>query len=437
MMSKKQNPVWRFIKSDLFKIWLVTLFLVGLIFHFSSLLVSPAPPDEITLAAGTKNGNYYRSALNYREAFAKHGITVNILETSGAIENLELVKTDKADLALVQSGLQADTVSEETPLNYKSLGSLYYEPLWVFSKESLPNLAVLKGKAIAIGTDGSGTQAVVRRVLKQNGITNTNSRLVAIGGESAATALQEDQISAAFFISGIRSKSVLTLLNDPTVQLLSINRAEAYQRIFHFVSVVDLPEGVVNLGKNIPSVSKQLISSAALLVVRKDLHPAIEDLLMTLMTDIHHEGSILSEPGEFPSEKYSDIPIPDEARRYHRDGPSFMQKHFPFWLATYIDRIKFMLLPLITLLFPLFKIMPPTYRWRIRSRIYKWYNQLGDIEEDLYESRTKKQAKEVLKRLDALSEEVKKVHVPNSYAESLYNLKVHIELIRNRAHDIL
>ncbi len=107
-------------------------------------------------------------------------------------------------------------------------------------------------------------------------------------------------------------------------------------------------------------------------------------------------------------------------------------RHLPFWAATLIDRLKIMLVPLIGLLLPLAKALPPLYRWRTRKRIYRWYEELRAVDPDLSEPESLHAASRRLKDLDRIETEVAQINVPLSYADELYDLRRHIELVRTK-----
>lgn len=119
------------------------------------------------------------------------------------------------------------------------------------------------------------------------------------------------------------------------------------------------------------------------------------------------------------------------AQEYYESGPSLLQRHVPFWIASLIDRTKIMLLPLLTLAFPLFKIAPPVYRWRIRSRIYRWYKLLREIDQHA-DGATAEQRTRNLDTLSEMQRELEEISVPLSYMEEFYNLRLHIDLVRRR-----
>ncbi len=207
---------------------------------------------------------------------------------------------------------------------------------------------------------------------------------------------------------------------------------QQYTRLNHFLSEVDISEGMLDLEHNIPSNRIQLISPTANLVVREDFHPALSDLMLQAATSIHGGSGMFEDQGEFPSPKRLAFPLSKEAARFYQYGPSFLQRYLPFWVATLLDRLKVLILPLIVLLIPLFKIVPPTFRWRIRSRITRWYKEIQVIDMVLDEEPEKSELDQLASDIVSIDRQVTQVHVPLGYADQLYDLRLHIDLVKKK-----
>lgn len=404
--------------------------IVGFVIAYQ--FVDPAPPERIVIATAAEDGAYHSFALRYRELLARHGVELELRSTAGSVENIDLLRdeSEDVDVAFVQGGIA--TQGAEPPLY--SLASLYFEPLWVFHRRELEleSLGDLAGKRLAVGAEGSGTRAVALKLLAENGVPGSARGLLPLGGQAAAQELLSGDIDAVFLVASPSAPAVDELLRSDRVTLLSFRRAEAYTRVHRFLSNLSLPEGVLDFEADIPAVDKVLLAPAATLVARADFHPALTDLLLQAASRVHGRGGLFEAPGEFPSTLYLDLPLSDEAERHFKYGPPFLQRYLPFWAATLIARLKVMLVPLLALLFPLFKVLPPTYRWRVRSRIYRWYRELLEMDAKLHGSGEYKSAEIDLARLDRLESDVAKIHIPLSYADELYALRMHIDLMRRK-----
>jgi TRAP transporter TAXI family solute receptor len=393
--------------------------------------VDPAPPNQLTITTGEKDGAYYLFGQRYQEILSRERIQLEVRQSAGSIENIQRLEAGEAEVAFVQGGTGGQAQSDKL----RSLGSLYFEPIWLFHRRDQPlsQLSQLRGKRIAVGAEGSGTRALTLQLLADNDIDGTAATLQILGGEAAADALIGNQVDAAFFVASPRSPLIRSLLEHDAISLMSFERADAYTRIHRYLSRVVLPKGVINFRRNLPTEETILLAASANLVVHEDLHPALIDLLLQAAKEVHGSGGWFEQSGEFPNAAYLDFPLGKEARRFYDYGPPLLQRYLPFWAATLIDRLKVMLLPLIALLLPLFKIMPPIYRWRMRSRIYRWYRELLYIDRQLYLERAAGDNQEqLLSELDKIEQGISEVHVPLSFAEELYDLRLHVTLVRER-----
>lgn len=406
---------------------LILLIIIGS-FWFASRFIEPPPPSEITLAAGSKSGNYYKYALAYQEKLADEGIDVTILETNGSVENISLLNQQKADIAFIQSGL----ANTENAASLEGLASLYYEPLWVFTTFETSNtldIQNLKNKTVSIGVDGSGTQAIALDLLSLNGIEQ-NVKALNLKTKDSLEALENQSIDAAFFVAKPSAEHIQNLLNSDFISAMNFDRAVSYTKQELYLSAVNLTPGVLDLQKNIPAEKISLISPVAQLVAHSDFNAALKTLLVRTAIDIHgNENSLIADKGDFPSTNYLDFSLAEEADHYFKNGPNVLQRFLPFWIADMINRMVVLLIPLVGVMLPLLKIASPTYRWRTRSKIYKWYKNLKRMEESV--GKGEEDQENILAALDHIDAEVKKTHVPLSYADELYNLRLHIKMIRD------
>ena len=280
-----------------------------------------------------------------------------------------------------------------------------------------------------MGAEGSGTRALVMRLLQGNELTD---KVTLHPGDSAdvSTLLKSGEVDAAFMVASPESEKIRALLEDESIALMSFERAQAYERRMKYLTHVTLPRGMVDLSRDMPTENKTLLAATASLVVHEDLHPAIQDLLLQAAEEVHGKGGWFEEHGEFPNSNFAEYPLSPEAKRFYKYGPPFLQRYLSFRLASLIDRLKVMLLPLIVLMIPLMKIMPPIYTWRMRSKIYRWYQALEQI--DLAHSRPDPDIEALKQKLEEIDQEVIHVSVPLSFASQLYDLRQHIELVKRR-----
>lgn len=422
-------------RKELLRIWgpVVALGIVAFAYTFSKL--EPAAPHQLTIAAGSGQGAYYAFAGSYREVLAREGFDLEVLETAGSLDNLQQLESGKADLALLQGGVAE--VADHPGL--ESLGSLFFEPLWVFYRGSLEieTLTDLAGLRVAIGGEGSGTRILAQQLLSDNDIDSTAAELLPLGGGDAADALEGGEIDAVFFVASASASYVERLLGSESVELLSLRRYRAYRVRHPFLSPVILGEGVIDLDENLPPRNVQMVAAAATLVARKDLHHALVPMLIETLEAVHGGPDLFTEEGTFPSARFVEFPLKSEAAHYLEHGPSFLYRILPHRTASAVDRLKILLLPFIPLLLVIFKMAPPLYRWRIRSRIYRWYEVLRKLDHLLISEPTPEAARRALETLEAVEKEITEVTVPLSYMDEFYNLRLHLELIERKLAEVL
>ena len=308
---------------------------------------------------------------------------------------------------------------------------MYYEPLWIFYKNqgyTIEYLVELISKKISIGVSGSGTQYLAIQMLVDNGLTTDNTELIMSSPQDSKVKLLSGEVDAMFLVGSPSSGIVKELLSDPSIELLNLKRVQAYNQKYTFLSSLVLHEGTLDLYKNLPSEDKNLLSTTANLVCSKGLNDELIRIFVKQVKEVHKEKSIFENENQFPSLKHLDTAINEEAQNYFTSGDSWLESIFPFWIASQIDRLKLLLIPLLTLLFPLFKGVLPLYRWSIRSKIYRWYKRLDLVEQtqalNVSELEINRACLKEL-RLEVQSQ----TKVPLSYKGEYYNLLLHIDLV--------
>lgn len=395
--------------------------------------VRPAPPNHIRLIGGPEGSTYLTTAEKYKKIVEGFGVKVEILPSRGSLDNLQQLANPKvkADVGFVQGGL-TDGIDISRLF---SLGSIFAQGVMVYYRNPQPLDALyqLKGKRLAIGPEGSGTRALVLKLLKGNGIEGEPTVMLDLGGEEAAKALVDGTVDAAFLMGDSATPKVQRSLRDaPGVALMSFRQADGYLRRFKFLSKLFLPEGAFDLGKNYPPHDVNLVGPTVELVARNDLHPALSDILIGAARQVHGGAGMFRAAGEYPSPVERDFPISPDAERYYKSGGQFLYKRLPFWLASLVDRLLVVLVPLLVLIVPATRIAPSIYRWRVRSRIYRWYGALMAIERDMLEDRTPEKHQEIVRRLDEIENSVNEIKTPPSFADQLYVLREHVGLVRHR-----
>jgi TRAP-type uncharacterized transport system substrate-binding protein len=410
------------------------------------IVVDPAPPRSVRLATGQENSAYEEFGRKYAAVLARDDIRVALQRSLGSEDNLQRLIEGKADIAFVQSGSTSEALAERRGL--VSLGSLFTEPVWLFLRTSSAknakaadsqSLTALKGLRINLGPEGTGVPKLFRQVLAANGMEPGDLAVSTLENTPATMELLAGRIDGVVFSSAPEAPLIQMLLQTPGIRLFDFRQADAYTRRLPFLTHVVLPRGIVDLGRDIPAQDFHLIAPTATLVARAGLHPALVDLFVASAVEIHGGTGWFQQQGQFPSPRYTEIPVAREAARYYRDGPPLLQRYMSFWLANLFDRLWVVVVALAALIIPLSKIVPPLYVWRIRSRVYRWYGQLRAVEQtldkvpdDAAPVRREQALADLLRRLDDIEERVNHISIPLSYADALYGLRSHVNFVRQR-----
>jgi TRAP-type uncharacterized transport system substrate-binding protein len=397
-------------------------------YHF----FQPVPPRTIVMTTGMESGSYLYFGERYRQVLARSGIQLKLLPSSGSFENLRRLMdgSQQVSVGLVQGGIsKLDDTS-----NLVSLGSIYYSPLWVFyrGKETLDDLSQLSGKRITIGPEGSGVRKFALDLLKIANVSGPPTELFDFPTAEAIKAIMEGRVDAVITFGTADSPIVSELLSAPDVNLMSFSMAEAYSRLFPKLSHVVLPRGILNPSKKLPPADVHLLSATTNLIVSKNLHPALVYLLLKAAVEIHGGAGWLNVAGEFPSLKTQDYPISEEAQRFYKSGGSFLYDYLPFWAATFLDRMILILIPLGVVLIPAIGIAPWVFTYRNRSRFYRFYRELMEIEKKLAEPADTNNIRAMEAEIDRIEEDVGKIRVSIVFYDEIFILKEHIEMVRKK-----
>ncbi|TCS34748.1 TRAP-type uncharacterized transport system substrate-binding protein [Paucimonas lemoignei] len=400
-------------------------------------LIDPSPPKHVVMSTGQENSAYEEFGKKYAAILARQGIAIELRASPGSQENLKRLQDNDSgiDIAFVQSGSTEQSEAERQGL--VSLGSLFTEPVWIFLRgtKKINELGQLKGLRINVGQDGTGVPQLFKSLLEANHVDPAALHLSTLDNTPATVELLAGRIDGVVFSSAPDAPLIQMLLQTPGIRLLDFPQAEAYTRRLPFLTHVVLPRGIVDLGKNLPAQDIHLIAPTATLVAREDLHPALMDLFVQAAANIHGGAGWFNAQKAFPTANYTEIPVARDAERYYRNGPSFLERYLPFWLANFLSRMWVVIIAVGALAVPLSRIIPPLYVWKVRSRVYRWYGTLRAVEQAIEDVPPPERAtvyREQLQRLDEIEEKANHVSIPLSFAEELYGLRSHINLVRKR-----
>jgi len=421
---------WRFV-CEAWVLIVLLLAAIGVVIW----LAKPAPPTHVFMTTGVSGGSYEELAKKYVEFFKKNGVTLELVATQGAEDNIKRLKDreDHLQAAFIQGGL---LTSREQAKGLLSLGSIDYEPLWIFYRKDMFQGNDLKHHyeflkhPIAIGAPGSGTYMHALRLLELTHI-KLNDNFKTLSNEEGVEAFKKGTVDAVVMVDGLASKNVQAMLNDPQARLANFTRAEAFSRLLPIYHVLTIPEGALDLGTNEPSETLKIIAATTNLIIDPNMHPAIQLLFLQAAEKIHGGRSFFVRYGEFPAYKDSIVEESDVAKSFYKNGPPKLMEYLPFWLAEFLNRMWILLLPLGAFAYPILKSMPGYRANRTRARLNEVYGALKLFEQELENNYDPTQHEAYLQKIDELDKKAQSLRVSRSLMSEYYTLRTTIDFVRN------
>ena len=416
----------------LFMLWMLAFVAILCVALFT--FINSAAPTTLTMISGEEGSIFQKYALQYKKILAKQGVTLTIASSDGSIDNLNKLSDNrvKIDVGFVQSGVAQGVKIDKL----MSLGSVAYQPILIFYRgEGKHVIADFEGQRLNIGELGSGTHSLALSILKENGIAQSgNTKLIETPSLNPVKDLLENKIDAIFVMGdSVSTQLIKTLVKTPGINIFNFAQADGYTKRIKYLHKLVLPEGSLDLGKNIPVNDLNLVAPSVELIARDNLHPALSDLLLDAAQEVHGSSGLFVKSGEFPNPTTQEFRVSPDAIRYYKSGKSFLYRDFPFWIASFINRIVVVLVPLLLLLIPAIRLAPSVYRWKIQLSIYPFYKALLEVERDAFSSivdETKRQ--EIMNNLDQLEARLSKIKIPAAFADMFYGLRGHINFVRTR-----
>jgi hypothetical protein len=432
--TPKNRPFGLKMIMDLFdvspRVALATLGTTALILIMAgAYFIHLAPPSAITMTSGPEGSVFQKNALKYAKILERNGVKLKVLTSEGSMENLQRLSDPKShvDFGFVQAG-----ITDAPPDRLVSLGSIAYQPVLIFYRgKTIELLSELSHRKISAGPVGSGTHKFALALLAANGIED-NARLLHLEATEAAKKLTDGEIDAAFIMSESASSDILkSLLRSETVHLFNFKQANAYSRKIDYLNVLDLPEGAIDFGLDIPPHDVTLVGPMVELIATNKLHPALSDLVIEAAVATHGRPGIFQHRGEFPAPLEHGIPVSDDANRFYKSGKSLFFRYLPFWLASLISRIVVVFLPVLVVLIPTLRSIPAFFRWRTQSKIYQRYRELLILENRIVREKNTSELEALRARFDHIQDSVNRMKIPAAFADQFYGLRGHIDYVRS------
>jgi TRAP-type uncharacterized transport system substrate-binding protein len=405
---------------------------VALVIALILALLGPAPSRTVVMATGPEGSAYHAIGERYRALLREHGVELKIVTTDGSVDNVRRLRDSHSgvSVAFVQGGVTSERESPELV----SLGTVFHEPVWMFVRGAVPAVSahMFKGRRISIGAEGSGTRKLALELIGAVGLSLDGVETLALTSSAVAEAMPRGDVDFALLVAPWESKAVRTLLTADGVTALSFPRADAHVLLRPYLSKLVVPQGVADLAKNRPPTDLVLVAPKASLVVRRDLHPAIEYLLLDVASQLHSQPGVFQKAGEFPAAEPIDLPLSEDARQYYHSGRPFLQRYLPFWVAVFAARLLVILIPVVGVVYPLVRLLPALYGWGMRRRIFALYGELKFLETEIGSRATGAPMDDVRAGLDKLEQRANHMRVPVAFTHMVYTLRLHIRLVREQ-----
>jgi TRAP-type uncharacterized transport system substrate-binding protein len=416
-----------FDRWQMFKMLAAILCIAGFAWLALTYLI-PAPPSKITIATSPAGDHYQVLGGRYQGILADSNVEVQLRPTDGAKENLRLLNDPNSGIQIgfMQGGVSSSRLAPDL----LSLGRIDYQVFWLFypTGETFADLTQLKGKRVALGPPDSGDRAVCEKVLAAAGVNYDNTTLLYFTPQGAVKALDDGIIDALFLNISPDSPTLRTLLNGPQYRLMNFTESEALTRIFPYLVRLVLPRGAVDLGRAIPSTDINLVATTNVVLVRKEIHPAIIDLLSQAILEAHSAPGLFQKVGDFPTQTDPEYPLAQSARDFYKSGPSYMNRYLPFWMTSYAQRIIAVLVAVIAIVLPVFNYAPRLYQWFIRERVRRLYRRLRIVDKALLTELNSSQVQTLQTDLESIARAATIVPMRNS--ELFFDLRTHIDRTR-------
>ena len=428
---------WSDLTQFLLEAWPLLLLLLTLLLGVWW-YADPPPPRHVVMATGQPGGSYDTLGKKYAAFFEKKGITLELLPTKGAEENVaHLVdRKDPVQAAFVQAG----TFNPHELTGVQSLGTISYDPIWLFYRGpemKVNDFQAVKARAnffmnsrMSVGVKGSGTYAQAMHILKANGFQE-GSHFLHLSGSQSVEALQKGEIDAAFIVDAYEAPNVQQLIADPSLHLVAFDRAEAYARLLPYIQILNVPAGAFSLVRNFPATDIKLMASTTNLLIDDRMHPALQFLFLEAAREISGQASFFSKHGEFPSFKNTGLSESPVALHYEKNGSPLLMAYLPFWMAELVNRLIFVLLPFCAVAYPVLLSLPGYRNKRMRRKVDRLYGILKTYEQELTENFLPEVKNEYLKKLDLLEYQALQLKVSKSMSGDYYALRTSIDYVRN------
>jgi hypothetical protein len=393
--------------------------------------VEEAAPKEITIIASPPGTTDHEYASSYAAQLEARGLRAKIIEASGGAGNVSrMLELDNSAMTFVMSGAERGLDNADEADEVFSVGSIALEPLWIFigADSNVAAIGDLDGARVLLGPRGTDSFAMGRLLIDEHRLEVDEVTFDSV--EDVMQALENGGVEAGFFVGDPRSEGLSELLADPRLRPLSLQLAEAYVVRSGWLSAVSYPRGAFDLRAPTPSEDLSLVAGAMNVVVPRGTHPALIDLLLDIATQLHSERGTFWDRDTFPSAGGVSLSLDPVAARFYREGPSPWRRVLPYRLASIVDRLTKFVIPALTALLVVFRLIPGFFHWRLRRRLKKLWRSLQIAEQEAENADVP--SEKIAARLDSIDRDSVDLKVMRSDIPSYFELRQAIHDFRER-----
>ena len=396
-------------------------------------IIKPAMPHRITLLTGPEGSAYHQLGLEYAADLRSRGLETEVVVTEGGLQNLELLASGAEDtIGFAPFNIEHSAGAEVDTSQLVSLGSVAYEPLWLFHRSDLDinRVGDLAGLEVATGGKHTVVGFVADQLLDAANVTEKVKIQPGEGQtpESVADALITGELDAGFLMGAPSSPVIRKLLEADDVSFTSFERADAYAALLPGLATLVAPEGIFDLARNNPPKDANLVAATTNLLARNDLHPAVAPMVLNTASNVH-TGDIFSRRSTFPSDEHVSLPLEPSAKRYFEQGEKGLSKFLPYGVTRFLNHLGFVVLPLLAAALILIKTVPLLLKLRATIRLMGYLKRLESVEKAFAAGGD---SSELLAQLNELDRVSANMFVPRSRVHDYIDFRQFLHDMRGR-----
>lgn len=412
------------------------LFLSLLAFVAGLLLVlfQDMPPRRVVMAMGASDMGWGEDAEHYKKIFEENGVELVLIPTYGSEDDIRRLMDDKNP---VQVGFSVTGgIIQNDPKNISTMGRVYVAPFWIFYRKGVKTGKVQKltdfnGKKINIEQPGTNANSFSKTLFKMNGMVIDN-HFSQIDTAVAVNAMEKGEIDVVMFFSPPSSAIIKRLTTNPSVELMNVESADAYSYRADYLDKLIIPEGGLDIARNIPHHQTPVVAAPVELIVKKNLHPSLKMLLMRAASEVHGSELYFYPEGSFPSFGRKFLPEDKEAKFYYKFGTPELAKYLPFWAVEPFYHVLLYVLPAAVFIYIVTKNFTEYRLSRGRRKIRVIYQRLRNLEKEASSCTNITDRNEINSMLSSCENEALQLRLPEELVGDYFTLMNSISSVRNR-----